>query len=241
MGISVEIRRYEQTFRTRIAGVTKQNADGTDRQALIKTLRLGETINLVREPTNPYDKYAIAVFQTSGKQLGYIPAGNRRLADHMDMGGCVSAKIVKIGRASGILGLFFRAFRKPYGCVIEISEGSFSPEVLPYTAESRKIEELIETDPTIEMTHHTKAISMHPAADAQLMCIVNTRPVKAAWRRARYPVNRLSLLLEKCGEFQKAQEVILQYEQFSDVFGLTSADRKSVDARKQRLTRKLNE
>src|SRR5436309_306860 len=122
MEISVETRGYEQTFHTRIAGVTKQNADGTDRQALIKTLRRGETLNLVREPNNPYDKYAIAVFRSSGVQLGYIPAGDRRLADHMDMGGRVSAKVVKIGGGPGILGLFFRAFRKPYGCVVEISK-----------------------------------------------------------------------------------------------------------------------
>ena len=39
---------------------------------------------------------------------------------------------------------------------------------------------------------------------------------------------------------QSAHEVILQYEQFKDVFGLTSADKKSVDARKQRLARKLD-
>jgi hypothetical protein len=34
--------------------------------------------------------------------------------------------------------------------------------------------------------------------------------------------------------------VILQYEQFNDVFGLTSAEKKNVDARKQRLVRKLD-
>jgi hypothetical protein len=49
MEISVEIKRYEQTFRTTIAGVTKQNPDGTERQALIKTLSRGEAVRLVRE------------------------------------------------------------------------------------------------------------------------------------------------------------------------------------------------
>ena len=240
MEISVEIRHYEQTFRTTIAGVTKQNADGTDRQALIKTLRRGETLNLVREPNNPYDKCAIAVFRTSGKQLGYIPAGDRRLADHIDMGGRVSARVVKIRGGPGILGLFFIAFRKPYGCVIEISKGSFSSEVLPYTAESRKIEELIESARTLEAKDPAKAISMYREAVAQIIAFDKAGSVKAAWRRARYPVNRLSLLLEKRGELQKAQEVILQYEQFNDAFGLTSAEKKSVDARKQRLARKLN-
>jgi len=241
MEISVETRGYEQTFHTRIAGVTKQNADGTDRQALVKTLRRGETLNLVREPNNPYDKYAIAVFRSSGVQLGYIPAGDRRLADHMDMGGRVSAKVVKISGGPGILGLFFRAFRKPYGCVVEILKGGFNwQEVSPYTAESRKIEDLIKTAQTLEAKDSARAISMYREVIVQIIEFDKAGSVKAAWRRARYPVNRLSLLLEKCGELQSAQEVILQYEQFNDVFGLTSADKTSVDARKQRLARKLD-
>jgi HIRAN domain len=241
MEISVEIKRYEQTFRTTIAGVTKQNPDGTERQALIKTLSRGEAVRLVREPNNPYDKYAVAVFRTSGEQLGYIPAGDRRLADHMDMSGHVSAKAVKIVGGPGILGLFFRAFRKHYGCVIEISKGDFNwKEVLPYTNESRKIEELIKTAQTLEAKDAAKAISMYREAITQIVEFDSAGAVKAAWRRARYPVNRLSLLLEKRGELRKAQEVILMYEQFSDAFGLTSTEKKSVDARKQRLARKLN-
>jgi HIRAN domain-containing protein len=240
MGISVEIKRYEQTFRTTIAGVTKQNTDGTDRQALIKALRRGEAVRLVREPNNPYDKYAIAVFRISGEQLGYIPAGDRRLADHIDMGGHVSARVVRIVGGSGLLGLFFKAFRKHYGCVIEISKGGFISEVLPYTAESRKIEDLIKAAQALEAKDSAKAISTYREAIAQIIVFGKAGSVKAAWRRARYPVNRLSLLLEKRGELQSAQEVILQYEQFNDAFGLTAAEKKSIDARKQRLARKLN-
>jgi hypothetical protein len=241
MEISVEIKRYEQTFRTTIAGVTKQNPDGTERQALVKTLSRGEAVRLVREPNNPYDKYAVAVFRTSGEQLGYIPAGDRRLADHIDMGGHVSAKVVRTVGGSGFLGLFFRAFRKHYGCVIEISKGDFNwKEVSPYLDESRKIEELIKIAQTLETKDAERAISMYREAITQIGEFDSAGAVKAAWRRARYPVNRLSLLLVKRGELRKAQEVILMYEQFNDAFGLTSAEKKSVDARKQRLARKLN-
>lgn len=239
MEISVEIKRNEQTFRTTIAGVTKQNPDGTDRQTLIKTLSRGEAVRLVREPNNPYDKYAVAVFRISGEQLGYIPAGDRRLADHIDMGGRVSAKVVKIVGGPGILGLLFKAFRKHYGCVIEISKGGFNSDVLPYTAESRKIEELIKIAQTLEANDIGKAISLYQEAISQIVAFDSAGTIKAAWRRARYPVNRLSLLLEKRGELREAQEVILMYEQFNDAFGLTSAEKKSVDARKQRLARKL--
>ncbi len=170
MEISVEIKRYEQTFRTTIAGVAKQNTDGKDRQAIIRALGRGEALNLVRELNNPYDKYAIAVFRTTGEQLGYIPAGDRRLAGHMDMSGHVSAKVVKIVGGPGILGLFFRAFRKHYGCVIEISKGDFNwKEVLPYTNESRKIEELIRIAQTLETKDAEKAISLYQEAISQIV------------------------------------------------------------------------
>jgi hypothetical protein len=102
------------------------------------------------------------------------------------------------------------------------------------------IPSLIKTAQALEAKDSAKAISMYREAIGQIVEFDKAGPVKAAWRRARYPVNRLSLLLEKCGELQSAQEVILQYERFNDVFGLTSAEKKSVDARKQRLARKLS-
>ena len=240
MEISAELKGFQQTFRTTIAGVTKPSPDGTDRQALIKTLKRGEELRLVREPNNPYDKYAIEVFRASGRHLGYIPAGDRRLADHIDMGGDVSAKVVKIVGGPGILGFFFKRFRRAYGCVIEISKGDFNwKEVSPYLGESRKIEDLIKAALMMEEKDTAKAISMYREAIPQIVAFDSGGPVKAAWRRARYPVNRLSLLLEKHGDNQGAQEVILQYEQFHDAYGLTSAEMKSVEARKRRLAKKL--
>jgi hypothetical protein len=240
MEISVQIKRYKRSFRTTIAGVTKQNADGTDRQTLIEALRRGEALKLVREPLNPFDKYAIAVFRTTGERLGYIHAGDRRLADHIDMGGEVSVKVIKRTGGPGVLGLFFPAFRKSYGCVIEISKGNFDwDEVLPCTNESRKLEDLIKKAETLEAPDPAKAISMYREVIEQIVAFDMGGPVKAAWRRARHPVNRLSLLLEKRGEFQAAADVIQHYEQFHDAYGLTVAEVKSVEARKQRLARKL--
>ncbi len=36
-------------------------------------LRKGEALVLMREPSNPYDKNAVAVMATDGQKLGYIP------------------------------------------------------------------------------------------------------------------------------------------------------------------------
>jgi hypothetical protein len=52
--MSVELR----DFHTKVAGVTQQNDDGTDRQAVIRRCRRGERVDLVPEPENPVDPEA---------------------------------------------------------------------------------------------------------------------------------------------------------------------------------------
>lgn len=53
-------------------------------------------LTLKREPTNPYDCYAVEVYQNEAK-LGYLPrAENKVIARLMDQGIAVKAKIEKI-------------------------------------------------------------------------------------------------------------------------------------------------
>lgn len=55
-----------------LAGVFFTNEDGTDRMTIINDLSSYFPINLVEEPTNPFDKNAIAVYSIKGK-IGYVP------------------------------------------------------------------------------------------------------------------------------------------------------------------------
>ena len=57
---------------TKAAGVTFHN-----RQAVLAKLVPGETIQLRREPHNPYDRNAIRVERLNGEQIGYL---NRNMA-----------------------------------------------------------------------------------------------------------------------------------------------------------------
>ena len=57
---------------TKVAGVTFNN-----RQAVLAQLNAGETIQLRREPNNPYDPNAIRVERLNGRQIGYL---NRAMA-----------------------------------------------------------------------------------------------------------------------------------------------------------------
>ena len=86
---------------TRIAGVTFDNTDGTSRQALIRLLRVDEQLGLVREPHNPFDHNAIALFaaegKAQGKQLGFVPRSLAAvLAPLMDEGLQLHATIKRV-------------------------------------------------------------------------------------------------------------------------------------------------
>lgn len=59
-------------FFSKIAGVSYPNTDGSSRQAALRGCGAGERLRLVREPDNPYDDEAVAVFRATGEQLGYV-------------------------------------------------------------------------------------------------------------------------------------------------------------------------
>jgi hypothetical protein len=113
-------------------------------------------------------------------------------------------------------------------------------EATPYIDRSRQIEELLRTAHALEMKDRAAAISMYRDACAQIVAFDEAGAIAAAWRGARYPINRLSLLLDKMGHCQEAYDEIRKYEQFHDALGLSREEERSVTARKQRLFKKFN-
>ena len=59
-------------------------------------LKVGDVLQLSREPDNRHDPYAVRV-EWHGRQLGYLPrAENRAVAAEMDRGGRVEARIARL-------------------------------------------------------------------------------------------------------------------------------------------------
>ena len=68
-------------------------------KAVWSELNVGDTLDLVREPDNPYDPLAVRVDWHS-HVLGYVPRrDNRGVAHALDRGEKVEAKIVKLRRS----------------------------------------------------------------------------------------------------------------------------------------------
>lgn len=61
-----------QLINTKIAGVTFPNEDGTNRQDLIKQLKIEEELILEKEDNNPYDSNALRILNKNKQMIGYI-------------------------------------------------------------------------------------------------------------------------------------------------------------------------
>jgi len=57
----------------KVAGVTFPNEDGTERQAIIKNCRAGESLILRHDPDNGYSQFATQVLRQTGQQIGHAP------------------------------------------------------------------------------------------------------------------------------------------------------------------------
>lgn len=231
----------QQSFRTWIAGTAYSNDDGSSRQALLSDLERGDELTLVHEPANVYDKYAVAVF-CGGKQLGYVanPTRDRRLSDLLDMGGSAFAEVVNLEYDGGFLAFFFKRRRKNYRAFIRITKFNKYPEdTWEYDRESRKLEELYFQARRLEQMDTDHAVIRYRQLIDRIFALDGRGIRAAAWRRCRYPVNRLSLTLFRLGRFQEALDEILRYEQFTDWYGLYKTDYHAIEVRKKRLLKTL--
>ena len=90
----IEISMERRIFTVSIVGVTHENSDGSSRQQIISRAKAGDAVKFVREYQSEFDPLAVAILNSDGKQIGYLPKGDR-LASHIDSGGEVKAKVKK--------------------------------------------------------------------------------------------------------------------------------------------------
>ena len=101
-----------KTFETKVVGVTKTNSDGTNRQDILSWCAKG-VVDLVREPSNPFDENAIKVVtREEGEQIGYIERNlAKELTEKMNNGYEVMGRITAItGRRKQYLGCILKLY-----------------------------------------------------------------------------------------------------------------------------------
>lgn len=98
-------------FSLRVVGERFANEDGTSRQEEIGRLAIGESVDLVREPENPHDPSAVAVWSGRGVRIGYLGADRCGwVGSKIDRGLDVTAIVERVAPAgqAGYLGVVIR-------------------------------------------------------------------------------------------------------------------------------------
>ncbi|WP_179509842.1 HIRAN domain-containing protein [Sphingomonas melonis] len=93
-----------------VVGLDYPNPDKSHRRFEMALCCRAEPVRLIREPTNKYDKRAVAVFSNRGIQLGYLTAERCGLiGGWLDDGEAYSAVFQESGRTAAIIRVRFGA------------------------------------------------------------------------------------------------------------------------------------
>lgn len=230
---------YSQIFKIGLSGESFRNSDGTSRQEIIAKSKPGDPVELRREPDNAYDRWAISVHLIGGGQLGYIPAGDSRLANHIDRGGSISAHIAYINGGPTFFEKLLGRKGRNYGCVIEIEKGSFDwNRVEGFRQLDRDASDLCKFAKQHEKTNPQEAIKFYNKAIHTIQTLDSIGKEAQAWRTTRYPINRLSIILDKNGYYAESLSAIDNYYNSDDALGLSEADRDAISKRRIRLIKR---
>jgi hypothetical protein len=221
------------TFKTTVAGVTFANADGSSRQDAIRTLSARVPVRLVREPNNAHDPYAVAVFTPEGRQIGYVPRGDMRLALHLDRGGQVTARVLSLTGSEPFIARFIRAFRKTRGCVVEITRHAFDPAFEAARAnDNAGIRTLLEQAREVEDSSPDGALELYARA-THLAGRLDAEHLH--WRSERLPIDRITMILVKAKKYEAARQAVLDYRSQKDPLGLDATTTAALQKRAARI------
>ena len=241
MELEIDSSGMDQTFKVKVVGVTYTNDDGINRQQILAKCKKGERINLRREYNNTHDQYAISVHRMNGEKLGYLKS-DIRLAMHIDRNGIIESGIVEIIGGPTFFQKIFKKPGKSYGCVLRITKKGFrNYKVYDFVlAKEKEITKIIEKAKKNEITKPNKSVDLYKQAIDLLKEIDNKGIEFKAWRNIRFPIERLSLVLEKNKELQEAKKYIDWYLSYNDYHGLLKNDLETIKKRKNRLDKKLS-
>lgn len=228
-----------QTFFVGVRGESFDNPDGTSRQEIIRTLRAGDAVDLIPDPSNQHDRWAVGVFTKDGKQIGFLPS-DARDSSALLRGEPVKASIAKLTGGTNWLARAIQG-KKHIGVVLSMTKGE--PDWSRYTKladMAKPFDDAVLAAKNIEKAGEVKdAILAYRKVIADIADFTENDKYASAHRRESSPVDRLSLLLEKQKNFTDALNVINDWLNRFDPIQPPESTRKSVIRRKQRLQSKL--
>lgn len=229
-----------EVYRDKVVGVTYRNDDGSYRQQLVRLCKPGEKLQPRREPDNPHDPHAIAVHSGKG-QLGYLRGRRAGLARHLDRGGEVTLTVTEVTGGPTFIDRVLRRPGKSYGCNIVVEVHPFDWErVRPWLDADRAITNGINEAKKLEKGNPAAAVKGYQEVVKRIRDLDAQGREAQLWRTGRYPINRLSLVLERSGRIAEAVQEIERWYAYEDPVGINKSDEESVRKRLERLRKKAS-
>ena len=228
-----------KSYNVSIKGVSYKNTDGSSRQGYIKNLQIGDKVNLLAEPMHISDRWAVAVFTTSGKQIGYLPS------DARDSSTLLKGEpiVATVKHLTGGVNWFSRFFlRKKYiGVVLLLKKENVDWQRYDKLSSIVKpIDEAIKKALEIEKAGMIQeAIDIYKTVINEIKTLNKNDRYASAHRNYVAPIDRLSLLLEKEKEYEEAKQVIEYFRNEYDPIRLNKAEQDRINKRYDRIVKKL--
>jgi|LGOV01.1.fsa_nt_gb hypothetical protein len=180
---------------------------------------VGESVNLWIPDVDDPDKVYIYHRDGPGGCLGTVPSEKNfdwPIIFHLEAGKNYYAKIIELTENE---------------CKIECR--LISKEE---TEHRKEAEEIIIKANALEKTNNEEAVCLYRKAMGILTEIDQQWEKNfSTWRKQRFPINRLSLVLERQKRYKECLEEIEAYEKLSDKVGLYAGEKEKLEKRKERI------
>jgi len=188
--------------------------------------RVGEFVNLWIPKIDYPDKVYIYHRDGPGGCLGFVPSKySNAIISHLEDGLEFYAEVVELTDKT-----------------CKINCRLISKEETEHRKEMvREAEETIIKAKALEKTNNEEAVCLYRKAMGILREIDQQGEKNfSAWRKQRFPINRLSLVLERQKRYKECLEEIEAYEKLSDKVGLYAGEKERLEKRKEKVLKAIN-
>jgi hypothetical protein len=225
-----------QEFIVRLRGSSYANADGTERQQLVARCHTGEQLKLLAEPDNPHDRHAVAVLNSQGQQLGYLPSDARDASAILRGEGITAFVLKRIGGSRWWHRLF--GIKRSYGLLIKLCKSPIDWSAYNKHREAAQAVDALVKDAQAFDSSDASPVEIIACYQSTMAAVINlnkSNPIAAAHRYEQAPINRLTTLLVKQKRFSEAQMAYAAWRAVVDPIGLRESDQEAVQKRMAKL------
>ena len=197
-------------------------------EILLSQCKEGDDVTLIREHRKDNPGY-VGVTNKYGEYIGEIDSADEShhyLAFDIDHGSEVSARIKEI---------FYK--KNKLQCIIEITKSEINwEEIEKFNIKEKEVSELINKAKQLEKNDCENAIRVYQKATETLKEMDREcEKYPTTWRALRFPIYRISLILEKQKKYKECLEEIEFYQKYNDKVGLYAGEKEKIEKRKAKI------